>query len=411
MSYNFNLPSITGKNADEKIQQLLSYIYKLVGDLNYFANQNADTPKGGNTIVGNDADSTSLAMIQRTVRDLQSALNKVKVDIENLPDVPSEVEYLVGVTKNIQTQIDAVNEAIAGIEIPTLPTLDYLPLSGGVLTGKTSIDRTAENKTEPIDQDLAINYYLPNGSALTERNAPGIGFHIKNIDWASLIFDGTFKFVNAYFTAFAPVQASNFIGRLIGNADTATKATQDGNGNNIAEQFNALKGTVLYEVDPRTTNGIYANGKETADSINSVTLSDSSKKFKRLKIYARFPSATQISEFDLAMPSSSTNALFGNKTGSIFTFSCDCADANAEGGVNGANRHYFLKINFCVRETASGWTFQITDAGYLIPGIPVLTPDQFHNGGDLSINGTSYGSYQQRHNSNYCIYKIIGYEE
>lgn len=53
----------------------------------------------------------------------------------------------------------------------------------------------------------------------------------------------------------------------------------------------------------------------------------------------------------------------------------------------------------------------MTDAGYLIPGIPILTADQFHNGGDLSINGTSYGSYQQRHNSNYCIYKIVGYEQ
>lgn len=293
MSYNFNLPSITGKNADEKIQQLLSYIYKLVGDLNYFANQSADTPRGGNTIVGNDADSTSLAMIQRTVRDLQSALNKVKVDIENLPDVPSEVEYLVGVTENIQTQIDEVNEAIAGIEIPTLPTLDYLPLSGGVLTGKTSIDRTAENKTEPTDQDLAINYYLPNGGALTERNAPGIGFHIKNIDWANLIFDGMFKFMNYNFTAFAPVQASNFIGHLIGNADTATKAIQDGNGNDIAAQLDN-------KADSNHTHVVVLfDGSESNQIIAGQSKSINFSSYRSIRVYYHMPGSGGVKEMHM----------------------------------------------------------------------------------------------------------------
>ena len=118
----------------------------------------------------------------------------------------TELGYLDGVTSAIQTQLNG-----------------KLSTSGGSLSGAITINKTAANKTNPTSQDLVLNYSLPSGGTLTEKNAPGIGFHIGNVNWASLIYDGTFKFVNNNFTGYAPVKASSFTGALKGNADTATK--------------------------------------------------------------------------------------------------------------------------------------------------------------------------------------------
>lgn len=315
MSYNFNLPSITGKNADEKIQQLLSYIYKLVGDLNYFANQSADSPRGESTQVGNDANSTSLAVIQKRVRDLQAALNEVKEEIESIPVVPPEVEYLVGVTENIQTQIDAVNEAIAGIEIPTLPDLAKVATSGSY-------------------NDLVDKPSIPN-------------------------VDG------------------------------------------LADDIEVLFGTVVYKVDPTVTTPLYCNGSITASAVNSVTITDPNKEYKRLKIFARFPYASHIQEFDLETPAQGSVANFGNRVGGILIPAGD--------NVSGASKHYLYKLNFCVGETTNGWTFQITDSGWVNMGIPNANASQYAST-SVALNGTSYQAYNQRHNSDYGVFKIIAYK-
>lgn len=45
-----------------------------------------------------------------------------------------------------------------------------------------------------------------------------------------MIVDGVGRFLNK-------VYASEFVGKLTGNADTATKATQDANGNNIVNTY------------------------------------------------------------------------------------------------------------------------------------------------------------------------------
>lgn len=123
----------------------------------------------------------------------------------------TELNYTKGVTSSIQTQLN-----------------NKLNLTGGSLTGAVSINRTAVNKTDPSDQDLVINYTLSSGDSLTEKNAPGIGFHISNTTWANFIYDGKFKFVNSDFTDYVSVQALSFIGNLIGTASTAIKATKLG---------------------------------------------------------------------------------------------------------------------------------------------------------------------------------------
>lgn len=174
---------------------------------------------------------------------------------------------------------------------------------------------------------------------------------------------------------------------------------------NIQEQIDAvyarLKGTTLYEVDPTVTDGIYCNGNVVADGVNSATLADSTKKYKRLKIFARFPQGTHIQEFELETTAQGSSANFGNRVGGILIPTGD--------NVSGASRHYLYKLNFCVMETLNGWTFQVTDSGWVNMGIPSANTTQYASA-SVTINGTAYQAFNQRHNSDYCIYKIVGYE-
>lgn len=104
------------------------------------------------------------------------------------------------------------------------------------------IIQTTNNSISPTNQTLVLNGV--NNSDSTAL-APGIGFHIGQKGWASLKFlsDGSFRFYNNNGTGYQPVYASTFYGNLSGNAATATKATQDGSGNNIVNTY-ATKATV-----------------------------------------------------------------------------------------------------------------------------------------------------------------------
>lgn len=169
---------------------------------------------------------------------------------------------------------------------------------------------------------------------------------------------------------------------------------------NIQEQFNALKGVVLYEADQNVVTGIYPNGKIAPDSVNSASFADPIHKYKRLKLYARFPKGLACIDFPLDYVLN-TDTNYGTRTGGIFLPSAD--------NTNGANNHWLYKLNFAVHETISGWTFQVTDAGWMHSGIPAASKTQWADT-TVTINGTAYAAWNQRHNSDYAVYKIVGYE-
>ena len=126
----------------------------------------------------------------------------------------------------------------------TYTTLDgrYVNVSGDTMTGQLILSTTVNDHTKPTGQALVINCeQVPSGGTLTDKNAPGIGFHIGNNSWGSLILNsGKFKFVNNTFDGYMPVYASTFYGALSGNATTATSA---GNLsiNNTASLSNCLQ--------------------------------------------------------------------------------------------------------------------------------------------------------------------------
>ena len=109
-------------------------------------------------------------------------------------------------------------------------TLDYLPLSGGTLTGRLTINTTIKDQESPIKRALVItSTEVPDGTTLTDKNAPGIGFHISSNSWGSLIYrNSSFRFVNNASTGYQPVYASKFYGDLEGNATTASGVAWSG---------------------------------------------------------------------------------------------------------------------------------------------------------------------------------------
>lgn len=109
-------------------------------------------------------------------------------------------------------------------------TLSYLPLAGGTLTGGLTLSATIKDQATPSDRILSISSTeVPSGTTLTDKNAPGIGFHIANNSWGSLIYrDGSFRFVNSSSSGYQPVYASKFYGDLEGNATTASGVAWSG---------------------------------------------------------------------------------------------------------------------------------------------------------------------------------------
>lgn len=106
-------------------------------------------------------------------------------------------------------------------------TLDsrYVNMSGDIMSGPLRIDTSLTDHSSPTAHCLVIN--CSTGTP-TLKNAPGIGFHIANVSWGSLIFDnGGFKFINNTSDGYMPVYASTFYGALSGNASTATALTSN----------------------------------------------------------------------------------------------------------------------------------------------------------------------------------------
>ena len=119
------------------------------------------------------------------------------------------------------------------------------------------INTSIQDHNAPWEQCFVINSsgYTDTATEITDKNSPGIGFHISSVHWGSLIFNADgFKFINNSATGYLNVTAKTFIGALSGNAATATKATQDGSGNVITSYYlNKYGGTIAN----RGTSGVY----------------------------------------------------------------------------------------------------------------------------------------------------------
>lgn len=165
--------------------------------------------KSGSTIVltGSDGQTSSVSDDNTTYNLSSFGVNATA----------TELNYTDGVTSNIQTQLDG-----------------KVSKSGDTMSGRLTLN-VSDNGVTPAKQSLVINGIETTDVAL----CPGISMHIPNKAYASLkyIHDGSWRFYNSSCTGYVPVIASTFHGNLNGNATSATKATQDGNGNIITSTY------------------------------------------------------------------------------------------------------------------------------------------------------------------------------
>lgn len=86
---------------------------------------------------------------------------------------------------------------------------NYLPLSGGKMSGVLQLDTPSTGMTEPNTMRLFLNTYKYNGITST----PGIGFHILNTCWGNLRMesDTSLTWFNAKNDGYLPIKASGFV--------------------------------------------------------------------------------------------------------------------------------------------------------------------------------------------------------
>ena len=103
----------------------------------------------------------------------------------------------------------------------TIAEIGAVNKAGDSMSGRLTINTTIQDHDSPTQQCLVVNCESPASDVtVTDKNSPGIGFHIGQKTWGSLIIhpDG-FKFINNSSTGYMPVYASAFHG----NATSATK--------------------------------------------------------------------------------------------------------------------------------------------------------------------------------------------
>lgn len=111
----------------------------------------------------------------------------------------------------------------------------YVNTSGDSMNGPLQINTSLQNHSSPTAHCLVIN---SSGGTPTLANAPGIGFHIANVNWASLIFDTSgFRFLNSSFDGYVPVFCSTLYGTAKDVANASYRTT-DGGANYILIKIN-----------------------------------------------------------------------------------------------------------------------------------------------------------------------------
>lgn len=86
---------------------------------------------------------------------------------------------------------------------------NYLPLSGGKMSGVLQLDTPSTGMTEPNTMRLFLNTYKYNGI----NSTPGIGFHILNTCWGNLRMesDTSLTWFNSNNNGYYPIKAKGFI--------------------------------------------------------------------------------------------------------------------------------------------------------------------------------------------------------
>lgn len=174
--------------------------------------------------------STKLGYLTDVTSNIQAQLNK-KATNTALTNHTGNTSNPHGVTKSQVGLGNVENKSSATIrgeltKSNVTTALGYTPVNkaGDSMSGPLQINTSLQDHSSPTAHCLVIN---SSTGTPTLKNSPGIGFHIANVSWGSLIFDNNgFKFINSSSDGYMPVYASTFYGNLSGNASTASVASE-----------------------------------------------------------------------------------------------------------------------------------------------------------------------------------------
>lgn len=152
---------------------------------------------------------------------------------------------------------------------------------------------------------------------------------------------------------------------------------------------------VLYDSD--SDYGIYCDGSTTANSNNSILISDPSYTYKRFRICVRTPYGIGCTDMPV------DRAVNSGRTGGIYIPSAD------KGAGNYATKNYIAKLDWCITKEDGNWRIQVTDSGWLNLNVGQVTNTNYTGNIYTEVVGTNYISWNQRHNQEYSIYRIVGY--
>lgn len=166
-------------------------------------------------------------------------------------------------------------------------------------------------------------------------------------------------------------------------------------------------GTELY-IAP-AGGGIYCDGNTAFSTNNSTKIClksdlEGTTPYKRLKIYIRCPYGLACADMPVDRAQQTSNTTFGNMQGGIVFPTGDNTD--------GATNNYVYKINWRVSSnTADNGDiyFQVTDSGWLNLGTGSVGGTNYANNSTTGISSAA-PTWNQRHNDNYSVYRIVGYK-
>lgn len=165
-------------------------------------------------------------------------------------------------------------------------------------------------------------------------------------------------------------------------------------------------GTVVYEA---SSGGLYCDGKTANNSNNSVAIEDSSYKYKRLRFYCQgyYGLICVDMPLDRECDYYVTNTDRTKRYGGVIFPGGD--NSNIDDTGIGASNHWFYELRWRVEKEAAGWRVRVFDSGWLRFNAGIASDANYTNNPSTAVAGTDHIQWNQRHNNNYSIYKIVAY--
>lgn len=167
-------------------------------------------------------------------------------------------------------------------------------------------------------------------------------------------------------------------------------------------------GTVVYEA---SSGGLYCDGQIANNSTNSVGIQDSSFKYKRFRFYCQgyYGLICVDMPLDRACDYYVTNTDKTKRYGGVIFPGGD--NSNIDDTGIGASNHWFYELRWRVEKEAAGWRVRVFDSGWLRFNAGIASDTNYTNNPSIAVAGTDYIQWNQRHNNQYCIYKIVAYTD